>query len=348
MPVDYMMRCLTLAEQGRGAVEPNPMVGCVIVADNRIIGEGYHMVYGGPHAEVNAIDAVTEADKALLHEATLYVSLEPCNHQGKTPPCAEKIISMGIRHVVIGTLDPNPIVAGKGAARLRSAGIDVEVGIAEDACRALNKKFMTFHSLHRPFITLKWAQSKDGFISNADRSPVHLSNAEADKLVHRMRADHMAILVGARTVISDNPKLTTRLVEGKNPVRMVVDTHGTLPGGFDVFDGTAETILFTVNPMQTVPNAMVVPFEREGDHMLQIAEGCYVQQIQSLLVEGGTATIQEFLRTGMWDELVVIESSITLGAGIAAPDVSHIALDISELGDNRILRAVNPQPLKLI
>jgi diaminohydroxyphosphoribosylaminopyrimidine deaminase/5-amino-6-(5-phosphoribosylamino)uracil reductase len=343
----YMLRCLALAEKGRGQVAPNPLVGCVVAVGDRILGEGYHMAFGGPHAEVHALDAITVEDQALLPEATLYVNLEPCDHQGKTPPCTEKILASGIRHVVIGTLDPNPLVSGKGAQRLRDAGVKVDVGIAEKDCIAINKMFITFHKLHRPYITLKWAQSKDGFVSRVDGSPVHLSNQDADILVHQLRASHMAILVGAKTVLTDNPKLTTRHIEGNDPIRMIVDTHGTLPGGFDVFDGSAYTILFTVNPSLTVPNAMVVPFEEGGNYMQQIAQGCYTQEIQSLLVEGGPSTLRAFMDAGLWDELVIIQSAISLSEGIAAPDVSHIPTDSTELGDNRILRAVNTQALKL-
>lgn len=340
----YMKRCLDLAAKGKGSVEPNPMVGCVIVHGNRIIGEGFHVYYGGPHAEVNAFAAVALEDAALFRESVLYVSLEPCNHHGKTPPCTDKILASGIRKVVIGTLDPNPMVAGKGAQRLKDAGVSVEIGIEAEACLALNKAFFTFHKLHRPFITLKWAMSKDGYISQADGSPVHFSNAEADKMVHQLRADHMAILVGAKTVITDNPKLTTRLVEGRNPIRMVVDTHGFMAGGFDVFNKEAETILFTTNPDLSVPNAQVVPFEEQGNYIQQIMGGCFHQEIQSVLVEGGAKTLQAFIDGGWWDEMIVIVSSIELGAGIKGPDVTHMEMASTELGDNRIFRSTNTQP----
>lgn len=338
----FMLRCLELASRGGGYVAPNPMVGSVITHNGCIIGEGYHKRFGGSHAEVEAFNAVHPNDRHLLPEATWYVSLEPCNHFGKTPPCTDLILSSGVRRVVVGAQDPNPLVAGSGIKRLRAEGIEVITDVLTGECRALNKAFFCLYERHRPFITLKWAESADGFIALPGGVAVHLSNPAADTLVHRLRADHMAILIGARTALNDNPRLTTRLWNGPDPQRLVIDTYGELRSDLHLFDGTAETTVFTVNTLLQVPYAYIVPLSAEQEVLPQIMEYLWGKQIHSLLVEGGTATLNHFLASGLFDAALRIQTPQVLQHGIPAPDTSHLAFSLNLLGDNRILQAENP------
>ena len=281
----YMRRCLQLARNGEGMTMPNPMVGAVIVHDGRIIGEGWHRRYGGPHAEVNAVRSVRPEDEALFSQSTIYVSLEPCSHWGKTPPCAELLVEKGFRRVVVGCLDPNEKVSGRGIQRLREAGAEVVVGVLEKECRWLNRKFITFHTLHRPYITLKWAESADGFIdrlrnSRADGEPVKFSTPWTQMLVHKLRATHEAILVGRRTWELDQPSLTTRLWPGQSPQKVILSSSGM--------------------PLDTL-----------------------IRPYQSLLVEGGAQTLQFFLDSDLWDEVYIEHSGIVLGGGVAAPQIKR-------------------------
>ena len=279
----YMARCLQLARNGEFTTAPNPMVGAVIVYQGRIIGEGWHQEYGGPHAEVNAVRSVRLKNERLLPESTIYVSLEPCSHWGKTPPCCELLVEKGFRRVVVGCQDPNEKVAGRGIRRLQEAGVEVTVGVLEHKCWWLNRKFMTYHTLHRPYITLKWAESADGFIdrkreSHADGDPVRFSSTWTQTLVHRLRANHEAILIGRRTWELDQPSLTTRLWPGKNPTKIILSSCG-------------------------VPvNEIIAPF-------------------QSVLVEGGAQTLQSFLDADLWDEAFIERSEIVLGDGVRAPEM---------------------------
>lgn len=280
-----MRRCLQLARNGEGMTMPNPMVGAVIVHDGRIIGEGWHRRYGGPHAEVNAVRSVRPEDEALFSQSTIYVSLEPCSHWGKTPPCAELLVEKGFRRVVVGCLDPNEKVSGRGIQRLHEAGAEVVVGVLETECRWLNRKFMTYHTLHRPYITLKWAQSADGFIdrlrnSRADGEPVKFSTPWTQILVHKLRATHEAILVGRRTWELDQPSLTTRLWPGQSPQKVILSSSGM--------------------PLDTL-----------------------IRPYQSLLVEGGAQTLQFFLDSDLWDEVYIEHSGIVLGGGVAAPQIKR-------------------------
>ena len=311
----FMARCLQLARHGELTTAPNPMVGAVIVHQGRIIGEGWHRRYGGPHAEVNAVGSVRPDDEALLPEATIYVSLEPCSHYGKTPPCAELLIRKGFKRVVVGSLDPNEKVAGRGIKMLREAGMEVVVGVLEDECRWLNRKFMTFHSLHRPYITLKWAESADGFIdrcrASADEGPaVRFSTPWTQMLVHRLRATHEAILVGRRTWELDRPSLTTREWPGKSPQRLVLTTKDSLPatpeGGEWLRSVGVERLLSTaLGGKVFTPHA---DGQREGD-------------VQSILVEGGAQTLQTFIDADLWDEAFIERSDLVLGSGIKAPEM---------------------------
>ena len=243
----YMQRCLQLARCGAGSTSPNPMVGAVIVCDGRIIGEGYHIRAGEPHAEVNAVNSVAEADRHLLSRSTMYVSLEPCSHYGKTPPCCDMIIARGIARVVIGTADPNPQVDGAGIERMRSAGIDVTVGVLEEECLRLNRAFFTSQIYKRPYVTLKWAQSADGFIDllREGGQAVKISSPVSQVAVHRLRAQNVAILVGRHTALLDDPSLNIRHWAGRSPLRLVIDKNGTLPADLKIFDGTLPTVVYT-------------------------------------------------------------------------------------------------------
>ena len=307
----FMRRCLQLARRGEMEAAPNPMVGAVIVHEGRIIGEGWHRKCGGPHAEVNAIASVSAGDMPLLPEATMYVSLEPCSHWGRTPPCAELLVQKGFRRVVVGCQDPFAKVQGRGISRLRAAGIEVIVGVLEDECRHLNRRFITFHTLHRPWITLKWAQSADGFIdrrrtSRADGPPVRFSNEWTQTLVHRLRATHQAILVGRRTWELDAPSLTTRLWPGPSPQRFVL-THG-----YGLLPAPAR-LEETLDPSRTGEGS------GEGLPFPTLLAELHSRGIQSLLVEGGSQTLQNFIDADLWDEAYIEQSPITLGDGVPAP-----------------------------
>lgn len=319
----YMLRCLQLAANGYCTTPPNPMVGAVIVHQDRIIGEGYHVHCGQAHAEVNAIRSVH--DQSLLKESTLYVSLEPCSHYGKTPPCADLIIEKGIPHVVIGCMDPFALVAGKGIQKLRDAGIQVEVGVLEEACKKLNRRFMTFHLFKRPYITLKWAESADGFIDFLRTSghPVKISNERTQMLAHKRRAEHTAILVGRKTALLDNPSLTTREWFGQDPVRLVIDKHLTLPSNLKLFNGEAPTIVFTQEEKASnYSNTTFITLDFERDILPQIMQVLYKQNLQSLLVEGGQTLLQSMIDANLWDEAFVEKGTITLGDGVKAPVIN--------------------------
>lgn len=317
----YMRRCLQLAANGRKNARPNPMVGAVIVCNGRIIGEGYHVRCGEGHAEVNAIASVKDA--ALLRESTIYVSLEPCSHYGKTPPCADFIIEKGLRRVVVGCVDPFAKVSGRGIQKLRDAGIEVKVGVLEDECMKLNKRFMTFHSKHRPFITLKWAQSADGFIDTPDDKPrAMISDSYTSIWGHKRRAEHQAIIVGRRTALLDNPSLTTRNWCGDNPVRVVIDRCGTLPDSLHIFDSLVSTLVFSSSEASRKivrDNVEEIFIDFNCDIIPQILEKLYERGIQTLLVEGGRQLLQSFIDDGLWDEAYVETGDIVLNEGVNAP-----------------------------
>ncbi len=290
----YMRRCIQLARNGRMNAQPNPMVGAVIVHDDRIIGEGYHVRCGEGHAEVNACASVKKEDEHLLRESTIYVSLEPCSHYGKTPPCADLLVSKGFKRCVIGCQDPFAKVQGRGIQKLREAGIDVSVGVLEEECKALNKRFMTFHGKQRPFVTLKWAESEDGFIDG------HISNTYTQMVCHKRRAEHQAILVGRKTWEADKPSLTVREWYGSSPKRYVVSSQSfTLPDGFHLIQTTRV----------------------EG-----ILKRLYEDGIQTVLVEGGAELLQSFIDSGEWDECYVEKGDLTLCGRVKAPMLSNVAL----------------------
>lgn len=319
----YIARCIQLAKNGLCNAAPNPMVGAVIVHNDTIIGEGYHIRCGEAHAEVNAVRSVK--DKSLLKESTIYVSLEPCSHHGKTPPCADLIINKGIPRVVVGCQDPFSLVAGRGIAKLREAGIEVKVGVLEEECRQLIRRFVTFNTLRRPFITLKWAESADGFIDlhRTEGHPYIFSSPLSSMLVHKRRAEHSAILVGRRTALLDNPSLTTRNWFGKNPVRMVIDKDLTLPKHLALFDGSVRTLVFTQREdTSNRPNVEHIRLDFKIDILPQIMEVLYKEKLQSLMVEGGSILLQSFIDAGCWDEAYIEQSDAHLKDGVKAPSFS--------------------------
>lgn len=312
----YMERALSLAQLGRGSVSPNPMVGSVVVHNERIIGEGWHKAYGGPHAEVNAIASVE--DKSLLPESTLYVNLEPCNHFGKTPPCADLLIKSKLKKVVVANLDTNPLVAGEGIRKMRSAGIEVVTGILDKAGRELNKRFFTFMEKGRPYVILKWAETADGFIAREDYSSKWISNKLSRQLVHKWRAEEDAVLVGARTAAHDNPVLNVRDWTGRNPVRIVIDRFLRLDQKLNLFDGSQPTMCYNVLKHEEHPNLTLARIEEEN-FLRALLEDLYRKKTQSLLVEGGAFTLNQFIENDLWDEILVFKSQTTFTKGISAP-----------------------------
>jgi diaminohydroxyphosphoribosylaminopyrimidine deaminase/5-amino-6-(5-phosphoribosylamino)uracil reductase len=344
-PEHFMMRAIGIAELGHGKVAPNPLVGAVLVKDNRIIGEGYHQKFGEPHAEVNAIDAANGAD---LSDATLYVTLEPCSHHGKTPPCAELIIRHGIGKVVVGTKDPFPLVSGNGIARLRAAGVQVEVGLLGPECAHLNRRFLTYHARQRPYIILKWAQTSDGFIA-AHRSTVgdeeyrklrYITGYEVQKLVHRWRSEEDAVLVGRHTAVDDDPALNVRHWEGRNPVRVTIDQHNHLPQHLKLFDGSQQTLVFTARPGVN-PNVSYVICDFDELIIPQVLSQLHSMGILSLFVEGGTRTITNFISEGIWDEARVFTAPSVMRTGIAAPLMHGEPASTTTVGDDSLSLYLN-------
>jgi len=310
-----------LAKLGNGNVAPNPMVGAVLVYENRIIGEGYHQYYGGNHAEVNCFESVADADKPMMEKATLYVSLEPCAHYGKTPPCANRIITEKVKKVVIGCVDNFAAVNGKGIAILQQAGIEVTVGVLEDDCKKLNKHFFTFHEKNRPFITLKYAETNNHFIGNISNERLLITNNITNTWVHKIRSEHTAILVGSRTVIKDNPTLTVRLWTGKNPVRMVIDKENNLPKNLHLFTDKNATITFNTVSQAENGDKKLIKLAAHLPILTQIMQYCYAQPFQSILVEGGSQLLQLFINENLWDEAIVITNKkLCIPVGIKAPE----------------------------
>jgi diaminohydroxyphosphoribosylaminopyrimidine deaminase / 5-amino-6-(5-phosphoribosylamino)uracil reductase len=320
----YMRRCLELAIKGKGSVAPNPMVGAVLVKDNKIIGEGWHQQYGGPHAEVNAINqAITHLTDTT--DTTLYVSLEPCAHFGKTPPCADLIINHKIPKVVIGCRDPFAAVNGKGIEKLQAAGVQVDLvnHQLEKECKELNKRFFTFHTKQRPYIILKWAQTGDGKIASppdGKATRLLISNEYSNCLVHQWRSEEAAILIGTNTALLDNPDLTTRLWPGKSPVRLVVDMNLRLPISLKVLNGEVKTIVFNSIKQEEKNNLLYYKLEKNKELIPQLLTALYPLNIQSVLVEGGATLLQSFIEEGVWDEVRVIQNSkLNIQNGLNAP-----------------------------
>lgn len=370
-----MRRALELATLGQGTVSPNPLVGCVIVHQNeasveRIIGEGWHRQYGGPHAEVNAVRSVKPEDEHLLSDATVYVTLEPCAHWGKTPPCADLLVEKRVKHVIICNPDPFPLVDGRGIEKLRAAGISVEVGLLNEEGRQMNRRFFTSVEKKRPHILLKWAETADGFIAGPKGAAVKISGDLSHRLVHRWRSEYDAIMVGTNTARSDNPRLNVRLWSGRNPTRVVVDKRLELSTDLHVFDGSQPTVVYHLSPRPPLlegrrggagsifspspsfeergPGAELRPGEVTYQQLTgspdrpalplltQLLNNLHERRIQSLLVEGGTALLQAFIDAGLWDEMAVFKSQLVLGTGIAAPLIRGRLVATETVGDDEL------------
>lgn len=318
----YMRRCLQLASLGAGHVAPNPMVGAVLVNDNRVIGEGYHRVYGEGHAEVNCIRSVSADNRHLISRSTLYVSLEPCNHFGKTPPCTDIILEHAIPRVVIGCRDIHEKVNGSGVETLRRAGVEVIEDVCSEDAIHLNRRFFTFHGKRRPYIILKWACSADGFIGQEDNR-VMISNSITNRLVHRWRAEESAILIGTATAEIDNPSLTTRHWPGPHPVRVVIDLQNKLSSGLSIFDKQSRTIIVNISRESDDGNIIYRKVSEGKDILRQILDILYRENLQSVIVEGGRRMLQSFIDAGLWDEArIITNNSLKLGSGVRAPVLS--------------------------
>ena len=320
----WMRRCLDLASCGAGNVAPNPMVGSVIVCQDRIIGSGYHRKYGGAHAEIHALDSVRH--KELLNNSTLYVNLEPCAHQGKTPPCTDAIIEAGIPQVVIGSVDPDPRVNGGGIRKLREAGITVLSGVLQNECDALNRRFFTFHKELRPYVILKWAASADGYLDilrkeNMVARPTWITGETERRLVHRWRSEESGILIGTRTAMLDNPSLTVRNWAGQHPVRMVIDRNLALPNHLSLFDGAAPTLVFSQHSQGPSDKVEYIPLDFSANILREMLPLLYQKGILSLLVEGGAYLIKSFIDNDMWDEARVFSGQQYFHEGVAAPEL---------------------------
>jgi len=330
----YMQRCLQLAENGRGSVAPNPLVGCVIVCNDTIIGEGFHREFGGPHAEVHAVDSVKE--KYLLRQSTLYVNLEPCSHFGKTPPCTEMIIKYGIPKVVIGMTDPFAEVNGNGIMQLRQAGVEVVTDVLHEQCLELNKRFVVFHTKKRPYIILKWAQTRDGFIDKERKSDEALINwitgEHTRMLVHRWRSEEQAIMTGTNTILKDDPQLTVRDWSGRSPLRIVIDEKLIIPANAKVFTKDANTLVFNASKNQILDNVEFVMLDFDGEVICQILSVLYQRGIQSLIVEGGRMLLQSFIDAHLWDEARIFSGNTFFFRGTRAPEIDGI-ISHSELLD---------------
>ena len=317
---------MQIAKNGIGTSRPNPSVGAVIVYENKIIGEGFTSPYGENHAEVNAINAVE--NKSLLKEATIFVTLEPCSHFGKTPPCADLIVKHQLKQVVIGCLDSNSLVAGKGVSRLENAGINVIVGVLETECRMHHKRFFTVQENKRPYIILKWAETKDGFvapISKDENKPIFISNTYSQQLVHKLRSAEHAILVGTNTVLLDNPKLNVRSWSGENPVRVVLDNTLRIPKNSNILDGSAKTIVITATRDKNIVSSKNLIFEEidfSKNIAKQVCEVLSKYHIQSLIVEGGTRTLQTFIDEKLWDEAIVFIGNTSFVKGVKSPIIT--------------------------
>ena len=329
----YINRCIQLAEKAIGKTYPNPMVGAVIVHNGKIIGEGYHKIAGEPHAEINAINAVE--DKSLLAESDIYVSLEPCSHYGKTPPCAVKLKEIGFKKVIIGCRDSHGKVDGKGIEILKNSGIEVVSGILENECRELNKRFFCFHEKNRPYIILKWAESGDHFLDK-DFQPTAIGNPLTKQFVHQLRGEEHAILVGTNTALVDNPSLTVREFSGKNPIRILLDFDLKIPSNFKILNDEAPTIIFNSVKNEEINNLKFIKIEKE-DFLKNMMEKLHKEQIQSIIIEGGSFTLQKFIDEKLWDEAIIIRNeNLLLQNGTPAPKFSGTLMEEKTFRDNTI------------
>lgn len=329
----YIRRCIELAQKALGKTYPNPMVGSVIVHNGKIIGEGYHQKAGEPHAEINAINSVENKD--LLKESTIYVSLEPCAHYGKTPPCALKIVETGFKKVVIGAMDSHDKVNGKGKKIIQDAGIEVVSGVLEEECLALNKRFFTYHEKNRPYIILKWAESADRFMDK-DFQPTQISNSLTKQFVHQLRSDEHSILIGTMTALRDNPSLTTREVKGRNPIRILIDIDLKVPQDYHIFNNESETLVFNSLRDDESGNVKFIKTSREN-FIENLLKKLHERQIQSVIIEGGSLVLQQFIDTDLWDESIVIKNkNLLLENGTKAPKFNKTPFKEENFQDNSI------------
>ena len=332
----YMRRCIDLALKGIREVAPNPMVGCVIVYKGKIIGEGYHETYGQAHAEVNAINQVS--DKELLKKSKLYVSLEPCTHKGKTKPCTDLILKHEIPEVIIGVKDPNPKVSGKGIDKLKKAGVKVKVKVLEDLCFEINKRFFTFFQKQRPYVILKWAQTRDGYLDkirdDEEQKVNWISAPETQTIVHKWRSEEQSILVGRNTIINDNPSLTVREYGGKNPIRIVIDSQLQISGGLNIYSEEAPTMVFNRLKNEKINNVEYIKINETSTK--NILDELYKRGVQSVFVEGGSRTLQYFIIDNAWDEARVIVGQNTFNEGYKAPVINRIPIHSRSFGKDTI------------
>lgn len=328
----YMRRALELAEWGRGYVSPNPKVGCVIVHQDRIIGEGWHRAYGGPHAEVHAINSVE--NQSLLPESTVYVTLEPCAHWGKTPPCANLLVEKKVKKVIIAAVDSNPLVGGKGIEILKNAGIAVETGVLEEKARWQNRRFFTQIEKQRPYVILKWAQTEDGLVARENFDSKWISNAQSRQLVHKWRAEEDAILVGKNTAAYDNPRLDVRDWVGKNPIRVVLDSHLGLPKNLNLFDQSIPTLIFNTVKSETIENLEWIRLSEINPKV--ILKELHFRKIQSLIVEGGSQVLSQFIESGLWDEARVFTAPTRFDRGISAPTLNQNPSETLSIDTDRL------------
>lgn len=331
-PIQFMRRALELAEWGRGYVSPNPLVGCVIVHEDRIIGEGWHREYGGPHAEVNAVNSVE--NQALLSESTVYVTLEPCAHWGKTPPCANLLVEKKVKKVVIAATDSNPLVGGRGIEILKNAGIEVETGILEKDARWQNRRFFTQIEKQRPYVILKWAQTQDGFVARENFDSKWISNSHSRQLVHKWRAEEDAILVGKNTAAYDNPRLDVRDWVGKNPIRVVLDSKLELSSELNLFDQSIPTLVFNALKSDNKDNLAWIKLPEITPET--VLKELHSRQIQSLIVEGGSQVIHQFIQSGLWDEARIFTAPTQFRRGISAPRLNQNPSETLSIDTDRL------------
>lgn len=341
----FMQRCIELAQNGLGNTYPNPLVGSVLVYNNKIIAEGFHTQAGKPHAEVEAINSLKE--KSLLSKCTLYVNLEPCSHFGKTPPCAQKIVELKIPRVVVGTIDTTEKVSGKGIEIMQNAGIDVKVGVLEQQCRNLNKRFFTYHEKKRPYIVLKWAQSKDGFMdiernSDTPQKTFYITSKTEQILVHKWRTQEQAILVGTNTILNDNPRLNARLFFGNNPIRLTFDFENKLNNTYNVFDNTTPTIVFNYKTTGNFSqNLKFVQINKKSETFGQIFDYLYSNNIQSILIEGGQKVLNYLLNNNIWDEALIFVANKKIQKGLKAPNIKLDEAQNIQIGNSKLYKLSN-------
>ena len=337
----FMRRAIELAERGAGTVSPNPMVGCVVVRDSVVVGEGWHQQFGGPHAEVNALGSVR--DKSSVPGSTVYVSLEPCSHFGKTPPCSDLLIQQKVERVIIGCLDPNPVVNGSGIKKLKEAGIHVEISSLKNEAFELNKRFFTAQIKKRPFVILKWAQTSDRLIARVDHSSKWISSELSRQLVHRWRAEEDAILIGRNTAEKDNPLLTVRDWIGRNPLRVLIMKNGAIDPGWNIFNSTAPTLCYSSGPESSTKEIEVIKIKE--NFLPSLLSDLHSRGIISLIVEGGAATLKSFIDAGLWDEARVFTAPISFEKGIHTPELNGIKISESASGPDTLTIYRHPDSL---